>query len=275
MARHALADDLALLTNTKTAMEPMTETTTDAFHAGAFEIVQPAKTGHRAGLDALLLAACVPESATGTLADLGAGTGAAGFAALNLNRDIDLISVELNEQMYGMLQNSVALLANHDFRARIQTLNSDVTKSGAARLKQGLNENSVDHVIMNPPYNTDRHRSPPDPTKAQAYMIGEGGIDAWFRTASAILKPGGTLSMIYRAENLSDILACSQGRFGGLEILPIHSRAEEAARRILVRSVRGSRAPLAILPGLVVHNADGEFTDKVRAIFDGEARLDF
>jgi len=213
------------------------ETTRDKFHDGLFEVLQPAKRGNRSGMDALLLAAALPKNSSGILADLGSGAGVAGLAALNLNPELKLLAVEKNPEMAEL--------------------------------------DSVDSIIMNPPYNMSRQRAPKDIIKAEAFMMGEGGIDAWFRTAAAITKPGGKLAIIYRTENLGELLACSQGRFGGLEIMPIHSRADEAAKRIIVRGTSASRAQMAIVPGFVVHNEDGSFTEKAEAVFKGKAHLDF
>lgn len=254
---------------------PMAKTSRDKFHDGSFEVYQPIASGHRSGLDALLLGASLRAGAKGMLADLGAGAGVAGFAALNLYPDLELISVELNSEMHQFAKNASTLPLNARLNRRMQFLQADVSKTGAERLKQGLDDASFDYVIMNPPYNTVQHRAPKDEMKSEAHIIGEGGVDAWFRTASAILKPGGTLSMIYRTENIASVLACSQGRFGGLEIMPIHSRADEAAKRMIVRGTRASRAPLTFLPGFVVHDEDGNFTEHADRIFRGESLLDF
>ncbi|MGI9352564.1 MAG: tRNA1(Val) (adenine(37)-N6)-methyltransferase [Rhizobiaceae bacterium] len=251
------------------------ETTVDSFHQGAFKVLQPKNSGHRSGMDALLLAASIPENAQGILADLGAGVGVAGYAALNLNRDLDLLAVEKNPQMAELARRSLMLDGNANMKIRTKVLEVDITANGAERLKAGLNSESVSHVIMNPPYNMTSLRPSPDLLKAEAYMLGEGGIDAWFRTAASILTPGGNLCMIYRTENLGDILACAQGRFGGLEIMPIHSRCDEAAKRLIVRGTRGSRAPLSILPGFVVHKNGGGFTSFAEKVFNGETYMPF
>lgn len=251
------------------------ETTRDKFHEGAFEVLQPSARGNRSGMDALLLAAALPQNASGVLADLGSGAGVAGLAALNLNQELKLISVEKNPEMAELARKSLHLSSNSILRNKTKIIEQDVTASGVDRLKAGLASDSVNYIIMNPPYNTPRERPPKDAMKAEAFMMGEGGIDAWFRTAAAISKPGGTLAIIYRTENLGEVLACSQGRFGGLEIMPIHSRADEAAKRIIVRGTRASRAPMAIVPGFVVHNDDGSFTERADAIFKGKARLNF
>lgn len=251
------------------------ETTRDKFHDGAFEVLQPAARGNRSGMDALLVAAALPKNASGVLADLGSGAGVSGLAALNLNPELKLSCVEKNPQMADLARKSLHLSCNSKLFIKTKVIELDVTSSGVDRLKAGLAPDSVNHVIMNPPYNTLRERPPKDAMRAEAFMMGEGGIDAWFRTAAAIVKPGGTLAIIYRTENLGEVLACSQGRFGGLEIMPIHSRADEAAKRIIVRGTRASRAPMAIVPGFVVHNDDGSFTARADAIFKGTARLDF
>ena len=249
--------------------------TVDAFHEGGFECVQLQSSGHRAGMDALLLGASLPTDSIGIVADLGSGCGTAGLAALNLCRDLDLVSVEYNDAMFELLQKTVKLPANARFHSRIRTLQADVTKSGTDRLEQGLSDAMFDYVLMNPPYNTGSHRPPAEKVRRDAYMLGEGGLDAWLRTAAATLRPGGMLSMIYRTENLGSVIACCQGRFGGLQFLPIHSKAGEPAKRIVVRAYKGSRAPLSILPGFVVHNDDGSFTEKADLIFRGVARLQF
>lgn len=251
------------------------ETTRDKFHDGSFEVLQPSGRGNRSGLDALLLAATLPKNSSGVLADLGAGAGVAGLAALNLNHDLELLAVEKNPVMAELARKSLQLNGNSSFYSRTKIIEHDICASGVDRLKAGLANDCVNHIIMNPPYNSSRERPPQDPMKAEAFMMGEGGIDSWFRTAAAILRPGGTIAIIYRTENLGEVLACSQGRFGGLEIMPIHSRADEAAKRIIVRGTRASRAPMAIVPGFVVHNEDGSFTEKADAIFKGKAHLDF
>ena len=72
--------------------------------------------------------------------------------------------------------------------------------------------------------------------------MGTGGLDAWMRTATSILKPHGMLVMIYRAQSIGQIIAATQGRFGELVIMPIYPRAGEQAKLLLVRAKKGSKA---------------------------------
>lgn len=251
------------------------ETTEDDFHRGTFKALQPVGTGHRSGLDALLIAASLPEDASGTLADLGSGSGVAGLAAIATNPRLEVQLVEKNPLMVDLARKTLKLRQNLQFANRTKVIEADVTLSGPKRAATGLQEEYFDYVIMNPPYNHEGQRPSPDMAKSEAHVMGLFGLDAWMRSAVAILKPGGTLVLIYRTEKIGEVCACSQGRFGGLVVVPVHSRENEPAKRILVKMTKGSRAPLSIMPGLVMHNETGGSTENANALLNGEARVNF
>ncbi|MGB7285950.1 MAG: methyltransferase [Salaquimonas sp.] len=251
------------------------ETSEDDFHRGAFKALQPVGTGHRAGLDALLIAASLPEDASGNLADLGSGSGVAGLAAIATNPRLCVHLVEKNPLMVDLARRTLKIRQNLQYASRAKVIEADVTLSGAKRLAAGLKEEFYDFVIMNPPYNHDGQRVSPDGIRAEAHVMGAFGLDAWMRTAVAILKPGGTLVLVYRTEKIGEIYACCQGRFGGQVVVPVHSRLEEPAKRILVKMTKGSRAPLSIMPGLVMHGSDGKPTTMADDLLNGEARVNF
>ena len=79
---------------------------------------------------------------------------------------------------------------------------------------------------------------------------------------------------MHRTEALPAILATLQGRTGAVTLLPVHTKAGAPAKRLLLRAVRGSRAPLTIAPALVLHDGAG-FTPAVERINRGEAALDW
>ncbi|MCF6320522.1 MAG: methyltransferase [Rhizobiaceae bacterium] len=255
-------------------VETNSPTTRDAFLGGKFEVLQPSQQGHRSGLDAILLAAALPGDARGLVADLGAGAGVAGLAAIALRRDLQVLLVENNHQMANLAFQSSKLSSNSAFAHRIEVLEADVTLSGKAREKAGLKSDKFDFVIMNPPYNDDlSNRTSDDHLRAQAHMMGEGGLDAWMRTATTIIQPRGMLAMIYRSHAIGQIIAAAQGRFGDLSIMPIYSHKDEPAKLLLVRAIKGSKAPVTFSPPLVVHNGNGSFTARASAILAGEAVL--
>ena len=231
-------------------------TTIDAFLGGRVEAVQPAERHHRSGLDAILLAASLDEDASGIAVDLGSGAGVAGFALAARAPSIEVVLAEREAELLECARAALGRPANQGFAARVNVARADVLQA-ASREAAGLRPGGFDHAILNPPFHDEPVvRSSPKEERARAHVLESGGLDAWFRAAASLVRPGGTLSVILPASRLADLLALTSGRFGGLAVLPVHARANEAAIRVLARGVKASRAPLRLLPGFILH--DGE-----------------
>lgn len=250
-------------------------TTIDAFHRGRFMIVQPAEGHHRAGLDAMLLAATVPDGFSGHLADLGAGAGAAGLAVLSRCADATATLVENDPAMIACARETLAHRGNAAFAGRADILDADVTLAGRVRTAAGLAPDMVDHAIANPPFNDARDRQTPKAGRAAAHVIDAETLTAWIRTAAAIVRPGGRFGLIARPAMLGDMLVAMEGRFGGLALRAVHPRPDAPAIRVLVEGVKGSRARLTMLPPVVLHppGSDTGFTDEADALINGRAHL--
>ncbi|MCC2112793.1 MAG: methyltransferase, partial [Hyphomicrobiales bacterium] len=78
--------------------------------------------------------------------------------------------------------------------------------------------------------------------------------------------------MIHRADALGDVMAALAGRFGAVAMKPLRPRRHAAATRIVIRATKGSRAPLVLLPGLVLHRqGENGYTAEAEAILRGAA----
>ncbi len=233
---------------------PSPKETIDAFHRGAFHLVQPVGRGHRAGMDAMLLASLVVDDRAVRIADLGAGAGAAGLAVAVRLPQVSVVLVERSPDMAAFARKSIALPENATLAARASVIEADVTLTGRARVAAGLLDDTFHHVIMNPPFNDPGDRKTPDALKAEAHAMTENLFDRWIRTAGAIAIPGGQLSLIARPQSIAEIVAACGKRFGGLEITAIHPRVGENATRILVTAIKGSRARLQLRAPLLMHD---------------------
>jgi len=249
--------------------------TIDVFHRGRFQLVQPKKIGHRSGMDAMILAATIPDDASGKLADLGAGAGAAGLAVASRVENITVTLVEQSPVMLDFAHRSLALEANAAYHNRIEILGADVTLTGTARRTAGLADRSCNWVILNPPYNDASDRRPPDELRAQARAMSDSDVfEKWLRTACAILAPDGQVSVIARPGSIGLILDAFEGRFGATEITPVHPRPDDEALRILVTAIKHSRAALKICPPLVIHEGAGhQFSERMIALSNGLSEL--
>jgi tRNA1(Val) A37 N6-methylase TrmN6 len=244
--------------------------TRDAFLGGRVMLVQP-REGHRAGLDAALLQALVPATAKGTAIDLGAGVGTVAFSVAARAPELSVIGVERDADLVACGRAALKLAANASFAARVRLVAGDASDAKALR---GTFSTDTDFVLMNPPFDPEGGGSrSPDARRRQAHVATEGLLQAWIATANTLLKPGGTLALIHRADALGDVLAALAPRFGGIVVLPVHPKASAKASRILVTAKRGRRTPLAILPALILHQPGGEWTAEAGAVLRGEAEL--
>lgn len=248
-------------------------TTLDRLLGGRLLVEQPAR-GHRAGLDALLLAAAVPADARGLLVDLGAGVGTAGLAAAVRAPGLELLLVERDPQTATLAGANLARSEN-GLTGRGRIVVADVTARPKEREAAGLGREIADHVILNPPFRASGAVNPsPRAGRAEAHVLPDGGLDAWMRTAVSVARPGAALALIFRGDALAEVLAALDGRFGGATIHPVHARAGDPAHRVVVTARKGSRAPALIAPGLVLHPAGSSlYLPEADAILRGERGL--
>ncbi|MDQ6436032.1 methyltransferase [Mesorhizobium sp. LHD-90] len=236
--------------------------------------MQPKKGGHRAGMDALVLAAAVPGDFSGRAVDFGAGAGAVGFAVATRCPNASVLLVERSPEMADYAERSLAHPKNAALASRVSLLVADVARAGRARAAAGLADRSADFVLMNPPFNESRDRATPNPLRRDAHVAGETMFEDWLRSAAAVLRPKGRVALIARPASLAKILSAMEGRFGGAEIVPVHPDAESPAIRIVVRATRGARGDVSLHAPLFLHEqADNRFTPLAEAINAGEASL--
>lgn len=244
--------------------------TDDAFLGGALHILQPA-TGYRAGLDAVMLAAAVTADGPSRVLDVGAGVGTAGLC---LARRVALARVTLFEKEPALVRLARENVRRNGLAERVSVIEGDIGLSAETAKTLDLEPESFHHVLANPPYHDADGGTPAaDALKAGAHAMPDEGLERWARFMARMAVPGGTVTVIHKAEALARLLAAFDGRFGALQILPLHPRASAPAHRVIVAGRKGSRAPLTLLPGLALHGDDGAFTPQAQAILRGGAAL--
>lgn len=248
--------------------EPCDEFTEDTFLGGKLRLRQP-KSGHRAGHDAMLLAAATPARSGDRVVEFGAGVGAAGLAVAKRVGGIKLILVDIDEKLAGLARgNAVSNAVGAD------VIVLDVTSAAAAFTAVGLSPDSVDIVLMNPPFNDSaRHRASPDKARASAHVATAATLEGWIHAGRRILKSGGVLAMIWRADGIAEVLAALDRGFGSLAILPVHADVASPAIRVLVRAVKGGKAPTRIQPALILNDESAKPNQKVQDILAGKGVL--
>jgi tRNA1(Val) A37 N6-methylase TrmN6 len=244
--------------------------TDDAVLGGRLTLRQPAR-GHRFGHDAILLAASTPAAAGEVAIDLGAGVGAAGLALARRVADVAVRLVEIDPELAGLARDNATRNGLGD---RVTAHALDVAAPLADFAALGLAPASADRVLMNPPFHeAGRAQASPDARRRAAHVAPPGDLAVWLGTAARLLRAGGTLTLIYRADGLGELLGMIEPAFGAIAVQPVHPKPAASAIRVLVRAVKGSRAPLVLLPGLVLNGDDGRPTAAAEAVLREGATL--
>ena len=246
----------------------MRATTDDHVLGGKLLLRQPA-SGHRAGHDAILLAAATSARSGQRVMDFGAGVGTAGLAVAKRVEGLSLALIEVNPDF--------ADLARHNAEANglaAEVITLDLAANAETFAAAGLPPDSADAILMNPPFNDPaRHRASPDKTRQIAHVATEETMATWIHAARRVLKSNGVLTMIWRADGIADVLMALDRGFGSLALMPVHGDASAPAIRILVRAVKGGRAPAAIHPGIALRDAKGAPDAHIQQILEGRAVL--
>jgi len=237
--------------------------TEDGFLGGRLRILQPEK-GFRAGIDSVFLAAAIPCEAGQRVFEAGTGPGVAALCLLARNPGVNLVGVEAASR-YALICEENA--RRNGMQDRLQVLHADL-RDGLRRDQIGMPEpGSFAHAMANPPF-FDEGKSTPSPhlLKSQAHAFGPEDLDHWVKALHAMLAMRGSVTIVHRADSLGQLLDSMQNRFGDIRIAPLFPRRGSAASRILVQGIKGSKAPLQILPGLVLHGDGNNFTSEADAV---------
>ncbi len=221
--------------------------------------------GYRAGSDAVFLAAAVTAGPGDRVLDLGAGVGAVGLCLARRCPGLEITGLELQPALATIARRNIA---RNDLSAAIVCLEGDLRQPPPA-LKQA----SFDHVLANPPFHdAARTRPPENKSRRTAHVEGETGLALWIDFALRRLRSGGTFSLIHRPDRLGQILGLLDERAGDLTVFPLWPGAGKAAGRVIVRARKGSQGPSRLLPGLLLHEASGDYSKAAKAILrDGRA----
>lgn len=244
-------------------------TTLDAFLGGRISVLQP-EEGHRAGSDAVFLAAAVALRPGSRVLDVGAGVGVAGLSLLARVPGIEVTAVEIDQKLCALACENAA---RNDFAARFCVIAGDVSAKAETLFAAGLRREGYDEVMANPPfYREGTVRAAPHAARERAHVMQDGALAAWVRFFATMAAAKGRITLIHRPEALAELLPLIEGRFGAITLYPLFAKAQAPATRMILQARKGSREGLKLLPGLVLHEGDGRYTAEAEAVLrEGKA----
>jgi tRNA1(Val) A37 N6-methylase TrmN6 len=244
---------------------PEAQTTEDAVLNGRVRLRQPA-AGYRAGMDAALLAAACDAAPGDRVIEAGCGVGGALLAAASRRSQARFVGLERDAAAAELARGNARLNGMAD---RVEIISGDVERGFRA-----LDLPVFDAVISNPPFFDDPGAlRAPAPEKSGAWMA-DGGLAAWTAFCLKAVREGGTITLIHRADRLADLLALLAPKAGSFKIRPVSPFADAPAKRVIVRAIKTGKAPLVLLPPLILHEREGSgHSAPAEAILRGDAAL--
>lgn len=218
------------------------------------KIFQPTE-GYRAAIDAVFLSSLIREevvSPNAKILDVGSGTGAISLClAYRLK--------EKQPEITGIdIQENLVELSNQSAKAN----NFDFLHYKVCDIRNKTNElipGTFDFVVTNPPY-SDHDMPSPNESKKFAHNHQDFDLTSWLSFSLKMLKPKGYIALINRTEALNEILSAMHNKAGSIQILPLYSKQNQSAKRILILAQKGSHGQTSILPPLYTHNEDGTYS---------------
>jgi tRNA1(Val) A37 N6-methylase TrmN6 len=198
--------------------------------------------------------------------EAGCGGGGALLAAAVRRPGTRFTGVERDPAAVELARRSIAL---NGLAERVEVLEGDI-----ARGFQALDRAPFDAAMSNPPFFDDPAAlRAPMPERRGAWMA-DDGLAAWIGFLLKAVREGGAVTVIHRADRLADLLGLLAPKAGSIQVRPVHPFADAPAKRLLVRAIKTGKAPLQLLPPLILHSRDGGgHTAETEDILRGRAAL--
>ena len=233
--------------------------TEDKFLGGRISIKQP-KQGFRAGHDSVLLAAAVSARADDRILELGSGSGVSSLCLATRISGCEVLGIEIDSALVA-LANENAKRNGMGERVRFVTGDAREVKPDSA---------PFDHVFFNPPFHPDTGQVSPHAARDLATRDTDDAVHSWTKHAMTLVKSGGAVTAILRADRQDDFLAVS-GRAGAV-VLPLLPGVGEPPKRVIVQKHLGNTTPFSTMTGFPLHE-EGRPTHGAEAVLRHAAAL--
>lgn len=195
--------------------------------------------------------------------DLGCGNGYIPLF-LSLRSNAYIYGVEIQEKLYDMAKRSVEI---NNLMNQISIINGDLND-----IYKSFGPSSFDVVVSNPPYFkvNDNHNFNNNDYKTIARHEVLTNLDKVCRSASILLKEGGTFAIVHRSDRLVEIFET----FKKYSIEPkrlefVYNKINDESVAILIEGKKTKKCGgLKIMPPLYIKDSNNNYTKEILNIFN-------
>jgi tRNA1Val (adenine37-N6)-methyltransferase len=219
----------------------------------------------RFSMDAVLLADFVTVRKGDSILDLGTGTGVIPLLLAAKTGAAEIHGLEIQGHIADMARRSVSY---NNLEHKVSIRHGDLRQVSSI---YGFRK--FDVVVSNPPYTSVGGGliNPADSLAIARHEI-MCSLNDVIEACSRTVNTGGRVAVVHRPARLVDVFCLM--RENGLEpkrLRTVHPRQGAKPNLILVEALKGGGKELDLLPPLFIYKDDGDYTEEVKAIYDGSA----
>lgn len=214
-------------------------------------------------LDSVLLPNFVTiNKKTKKILDIGSGNAPIPLILSTLT-DAQIMAVEIQKDVYELGKESIKI---NKLENRIDFINADINE-----LYKEIDTETFDIITCNPPYFKVNESSNLNDSEYKTIARHEIKLDLekLFKIAKKLLKNKGNIAIVHRPERLSDIVSeMKKNNIEPKRIQFVYPSINSEANILLIEGTKNGNPGVKILPPLISHKQNGEYTEQVKQFFE-------
>ena len=214
-------------------------------------------------LDSVLLPNFVTiNKKTKKISDIGSGNAPIPLILSTLT-DAQIMAVEIQKDVYELGKESIKI---NKLENRIDFINADINE-----LYKEIDTETFDIITCNPPYFKVNESSNLNDSEYKTIARHEIKLDLekLFKIAKKLLKNKGNIAIVHRPERLSDIVSeMKKNNIEPKRIQFVYPSINSEANILLIEGTKNGNPGVKILPPLISHKQNGEYTEQVKQFFE-------
>ena len=214
-------------------------------------------------LDSVLLPNFVTiNKKTKKILDIGSGNAPIPLILSTLT-DAQIMAVEIQKDVYELGKESIKI---NKLENRIDFINADINE-----LYKEIDTETFDIITCNPPYFKVNESSNLNDSEYKTIARHEIKLDLekLFKITKKLLKNKGNIAIVHRPERLSDIVSeMKKNNIEPKRIQFVYPSINSEANILLIEGTKNGNHGVKILPPLISHKQNGEYTEQVKQFFE-------
>lgn len=216
------------------------------------------QSGYKFSTDSVLLANFIKVKPSDKYVDLCSGSGIVAIIASYKNKVKKSYAVEFQSEVAERSKRSI----------EYNKLNIEVINNDLSNVPNVLGYESVDVISVNPPYNPVGETSEIDEIALATHEIATN-LEKVVIASAKLLKFGGKLFMVHRADRLVDIIyELRKNKLEPKVVKIVYPKKDREPNLVLIEAKKGAKAGVKLPSPLIINNDDGTPTEELKAIYN-------